>query len=70
LQQISGGIASVVAGLIVVEQADKSLKNFDVLGYILVGTTLISVFLIYKVDQIIRQRNQEQIDAAAGSLGH
>lgn len=70
LQRISGGIASVVAGLIVVEQADKSLKNFDVLGYILVGTTLISVFLIYKVDQIIRQRNQEQIDAAAASLGH
>lgn len=58
LQQISGGIASIVAGLIVVEQADGSLKNFELLGYILVGTTLISVYLISKVDKAIKARSE------------
>lgn len=58
LQQISGGIASIVAGLIVIEQVDGTLKNFDILGYILVASSVISVFLIYKVDQVIREKGQ------------
>jgi len=60
LQQISGGVASLVAGLIVIEQVDGSIKNFDVLGYILVVTTLISIYLIYRVEEIIRKRAHEQ----------
>lgn len=54
LQQISGGVAAVIAGWIVVEQADKSLLHFDTLGYILSGTVLVSVVLVYKINQIAR----------------
>lgn len=46
LQQISGGFAAVVAGMIVVKQADGKLEHFDVLGYILVGTTLITIVMM------------------------
>lgn len=56
LQQISGGLASVIAGLIVVENTDGSLKNFDILGYILVGSTLVSTYLIYRINEVIRRR--------------
>lgn len=49
LQQISGGIASVIAGLIVVEGATGKIEHFDTLGYILSGTVIVSVYLMHKV---------------------
>lgn len=55
LQQISGGIAAVVAGLIVVKQADGFIDHFDTLGYVLVGTVTISVFMLkYINDKFVR----------------
>lgn len=53
LQQVAGGVASVVAGLIVTERPDGSLLHFDILGYLLVCTTLISLTLMYLVDRKI-----------------
>jgi predicted MFS family arabinose efflux permease len=47
LQQIAGGIASVIAGLIVVQAADGRLEHFDTLGYIMCGTVLITIYMIY-----------------------
>jgi predicted MFS family arabinose efflux permease len=49
LQQFSGGIASVIAGLVVTEGIGGHLEHFNVLGYILVGTTLITTFQIYYI---------------------
>jgi hypothetical protein len=34
LQQVSGGIASLAAGLIVVQAADGSIARYDVLGFV------------------------------------
>lgn len=65
LQQISGGVASVIAGLIVVEQADGKLLHFDILGYLLVVSTLVSVWLIYKINEVVRRKNQVTADASA-----
>lgn len=70
LQQISGGVASVIAGWVVLEKADGSLENFDVLGYILVCTTLISVYLVSRVDRMIRERSHKLAAATDGSFGH
>jgi predicted MFS family arabinose efflux permease len=47
LQQMSGGLASVIAGMIVYQAADGKIVNFDVLGYILVGTALITTVQMY-----------------------
>ncbi len=47
VQQISGGIASVIAGVIVTQGPEGNLLNFDRLGYIVVGTTLVSLCLMY-----------------------
>lgn len=54
LQQISGGVAAVIGGLIVVEQPDGSLRHFDSLGYVLVATTLITMIMMYLIDRNVR----------------
>ena len=54
LQQISGGVASVVAGLIVVQTPGGTLLHFDTLGYVLVCSTLVTLGLMYLIDRRIR----------------
>lgn len=49
LQQLAGGIASLVAGAVIVQQADGHLLRFDWLGYIVICTTLVSLVLMYLV---------------------
>lgn len=51
LQQISGGVASMIAGLIVVIHSNGHVENFEILGYLLVATTLISVYLMYVISR-------------------
>lgn len=53
LQQISGGVASVIAGLIVTENSIGKLDHFDRLGYILSCTILISMYMMYNVNKQI-----------------
>jgi len=56
VQQISGGIASVVAGLIVFQSKSGMLLHYDTLGYVVVGAMLITVFMMYFIDRYVRQR--------------
>jgi predicted MFS family arabinose efflux permease len=51
LQQVAGGVASVIAGLVVVEAPNGELLHFDTLGYVLVCTTLVSLTLMYLIDR-------------------
>ncbi|MBX9767247.1 MAG: MFS transporter [Bdellovibrionales bacterium] len=53
IQQVAGGFASIIAGLIIVQRADGVLEHFNILGYILVGTSLISLVMIYKISKSI-----------------
>jgi predicted MFS family arabinose efflux permease len=54
LQQVAGGVASVIAGFIVVEAPTGELLHFDVLGYVLVCTTAITLTLMYFIDGRIK----------------
>jgi predicted MFS family arabinose efflux permease len=49
LQQLSGGIASLVAGAVIVQQADGHLLHFGWLGDIVICTTLASLALMYVI---------------------
>jgi predicted MFS family arabinose efflux permease len=51
LQQIAGGMASVVAGFIVSKAPDGKLVHFDYLGYVLTCTVLISIYLMYRISR-------------------
>jgi hypothetical protein len=44
----------VVAGLVVVQGPGGDLLHFDTLGYVLVCTTVISLTMMYFIDQRIR----------------
>lgn len=61
VQQISGGLASVIAGAIVVEAADKKLEHFDILGDILVGTTIATMILMYLINKKISQKKKDAL---------
>jgi predicted MFS family arabinose efflux permease len=54
IQQLSGGVASVAAGHIVSIGANGMLQNFDVVGYVIVGTSLVSLLLVWHLDRGIR----------------
>ena len=51
LQQVAGGVAALVAGQIVVAQGDGSLLHFNWLGYALAVTTLISLWLLTRINK-------------------
>jgi multidrug resistance protein len=55
IQQFSGGIAATVAGLIVIQRPSGALERFDVLGYLLVATTLISLAMMYLISRRVEQ---------------
>lgn len=57
MQQIAGGIAAVSAGFIVHQETKSSpLENYDILGYVISVITLFTVFLIWRVNQLAKRR--------------
>ena len=57
LQQIAGGIAAAIGGMIVVQKDKLSpLEHYDTLGYVIVGITIICIFMIYRVSKLVKSR--------------
>lgn len=59
LQQISGGIASVFAGLVVVQVSGGPLENYDVLGYCTVGTMIFCAVMIYRINKVVQAKHMQ-----------
>lgn len=60
LQQITGGLAAAVAGLIVKQPTKTSpLQHYDTLGYIMVAISLACILMIYRVSAMIKKRTHE-----------
>lgn len=47
IQQLAGGVASVIAGHIVTFGADGKLQHFDMIGDVMVGTALLALALLW-----------------------
>jgi len=59
LQQLSGGLGSVLAAAIIAQNADSSLRHFDRLGYVVVATSILSLIAMYFVQrQVARQTGE------------
>src|SRR5690606_24825115 len=57
LQQLAGGIAAAVAGKIVVQPTLYSpLENYGIVGYVVVVVSVIGLFLMYRVDRLVKAR--------------
>jgi predicted MFS family arabinose efflux permease len=66
LQQFSGGLASTVAGLIVVQKTpDSPLLHYDVLGWVVVGAMTLTVVLMYPINQAVMRKVAAMAAASA-----
>jgi uncharacterized membrane protein HdeD (DUF308 family) len=60
VQQLSGGIASVIAGLIVVQTSAGQLRHYDTIGYIVSATIIITIVMMRSINRIVLQKSQER----------
>jgi len=68
LQQIAGGFAAGIGGMVVVQQTKTSpLEHYDTLGFVIVGIVLLSIFLIYRVSKIIKSRKSTKTEMVVES---
>ncbi len=57
LQQIAGGVAAAVSGLIVVQPTKFSpLENYNIIGYLIVVISIISIYLMSRVNKMIANK--------------
>lgn len=54
VQQLSGGIASTIAGMIVYKSADGSIQNYPVLGMVVAVTMIIAMLLMGRVHRMLK----------------
>jgi predicted MFS family arabinose efflux permease len=59
LQQLSGGIGSVFAGLILVQNSTGQLQHFDWMGYIVMATALLALVLIYVIHRAVPEQSAQ-----------
>jgi len=68
IQQIAGGIASVIAGLIVVQTNTGALENYNILGYVVIGASIITLFMMYFINKLVNNKlieRKESMEALA-----
>lgn len=56
IQQISGGVASAVAGMIVVQTEGKAIENYNVLGYVVIVSMIITLIMMNNINTFIRRK--------------
>jgi predicted MFS family arabinose efflux permease len=61
LNQLSGGLGSVLAAAIIAQNADGSLRHFDRLGYIVVSTSILSLIAMYFVQRQVARKTGKRI---------
>jgi predicted MFS family arabinose efflux permease len=55
IMQISGGVASIIAGKIVVQSADGILHNYNILGYVVMGSILMGIWLFFILNEQVQK---------------
>ena len=61
LQQVSGGLAATLAGTIVVKGSDGRLLHYDMLGYVVVLSMVITGVLMYHLNEQIKRQKKAAI---------
>jgi len=56
VQMVSGGIASMIAGMIVYQTESGYLENYPILGYVVAGATLITIIMMYFINQMVMKK--------------
>jgi MFS family permease len=56
VQQISGGIATFIAGLIIVQEPDGHLENYNILGYVVNGAMALTILMMYTIHRQVMKK--------------
>jgi hypothetical protein len=64
VQQVSGGIASAVAGMIVAQKPDGFLVGYPTLGYVVIGSMVVTIAMMYWIDQHVKAKTNGTISTA------
>jgi predicted MFS family arabinose efflux permease len=56
VQMVSGGIASMVAGMIVHQTESGYIEHYPILGYVVAGATLITIIMMYFINQMVMKK--------------
>jgi hypothetical protein len=56
VQQLGGGIAAVVGGWIIGQNAQGLLVHYDLLGFVTIGAFVVSAVLLYVVNKGIQTK--------------
>jgi predicted MFS family arabinose efflux permease len=59
LQQISGGVAAAVAGMIVVQTPSGELQHYPVLGIVVICSMVVASVMMWRVNQYVQKTNQK-----------
>ena len=54
MQQLSGGVASLVSGHIVTMAPDGQLRHFDTVGFVVAASSLVSFLLLWRLQRGLR----------------
>lgn len=67
VQQISGGIAAFVASLIILQEKNGYLQNYDILGYVVAAAAVFTMIMMYRIHLHIvkKQKLTEEARASA-----
>lgn len=65
IQQIAGGVASIIAGMIVSETSTGYLNNYGLLGNVVVFAVVLTVFLMYNLYRFISKKEQNNLQAVS-----
>lgn len=58
-QQISGGMASALAGAIVVKTSSGALARYDVLGFVVVGAMVVTIVMMYTIHRLVMHQDHK-----------
>lgn len=53
VQQLSGGLASILAGVIVTVSLEGSIEHYDQLGYVVVIASLITLYMMSRIQKMV-----------------
>lgn len=61
--QVSGGIASAVAGMIIVQKPDGRLLHYPTMGYVVAATMVITIGMMYVIHKQVQHMHQPAPEA-------
>jgi len=65
LQQVSGGIASVIAGMIIVQSGTGPLEHYDILGYACITLMFVGAGMMYFINKHVEEKTKLSSSAPA-----